>query len=410
MIGEVDYWESLINITGVMLVLLSACAFLIYVERKIAAWIQDRYGPNRVGPKGLFQSIADGLKFLFKEDVIPQHVDKPLYLLAPGLAIITALLAFSVVPFAPTPPPPLPPNPQAATDPATAEAFLRQVAQYRESYHFIIAPGLSIGVLFVLAVGSLNVYAVLLGGWAANNKYSLLGALRSTSQLISYEIPLALSLVGIFMMCGSLNLERIVAGQFQTEYGPGTWFVLTQPLAFLLFLVSVFAECNRLPFDLPEAEQELVGGYHTEYSALKFAMFFLAEYTHMITVSFLISLLFLGGWHFPFLENAPWFVKTLILFAKVAFFIVFFMIVRWTIPRFRFDQLMGLAWRVMIPLALVNLAIVMFTLQFAWPMWVMPIASVVVVILAGAWVSRPKRPANIDRRRRDFSSTEPVAP
>jgi NADH-quinone oxidoreductase subunit H len=324
---------TIITIAVVMGVILGACAYLILVERKIAAYVQDRIGPNRVGPRGLLQPIADGLKFLFKEDIVPDHVDRILYLAAPAIAVTMSLLAFAVVPFGPT-------HPVGDTRP-----------------DFVIAPHVDIGILFVFAVTSLTVYAVILSGWASNSKYSFIGGLRSSAQFISYEIPMGMSVLGIVLMTGSLNLEDIILRQAQ-----GVWNVLSQPLAFLIFLTSAFAECNRLPFDLPEAEQELVGGYHTEYSALKFGMFFLGEYTHMITTSFLIVILFFGGWHLPWLVPAQTtnpVAPFLVFFAKVAFFILFYMLIRWTIPRFRFDQLMMLAWKGLIPLALANLVVVM---------------------------------------------------
>src|SRR6516165_1870119 len=284
------FWTTLILIACAVGAILGTCAYLILAERKISAWAQDRLGPNRVGPWGVLQPIADGLKFLLKEEIIPGHVDRLFYLLGPAIALSTALLAF--------------------------------------------APHVDIGILFIFAVGSLAVYAIILGGWSSNNKYSLLGSLRSSAQIISYEIPLGTSVLAVLLYAGSLNLERVVASQV----GPGGigWYIVYQPLTFLLFLVAVFAECNRLPFDLPEAEQELVGGYHTEYSALKFGLFFLGEYTHIITTSLLLSVLFLGGWHFPWIAEADSGIlpKLLVIWAKAIGFIVLYMLLRWTIPRF----------------------------------------------------------------------------
>jgi NADH-quinone oxidoreductase subunit H len=396
---------ALLTIACVLGVLLGSTAFLIYVERKVAAYIQDRIGPNRVGPWGLFQSVADGLKFLFKEEIIPRHVDKLLYIAAPAVALMTALMAFAVVPFGDTSPPPEPPARLAlSTNPAeraqyqqALQKYEQEQAAYRERYQFVIAPGLDIGILYVFAVGSLAVYGIILGGWAGNNKYSFLGALRSSAQLVSYEIPLGLSILGVVLMTGSLNPERIIHQQAQPG-GPGSWAVwnvLYQPLAFLLFMVSTFAECNRLPFDLPEAEQELIGGYHTEYSAMKFAMFFLGEYTHMITTSFLMVILFFGGWHIPFLvgPDAGWFLKLIAFAGKMAFFIFFFMLVRWTIPRFRFDQLMTLAWKVFIPLALVNLVCVMFVRHYGLSPWLLLPASLVMIVGAGLMGASETQPA-----------------
>lgn len=367
---DINFIVPLVTIAIVIGVILGACAFLIYVERRIAAFVQDRHGPNRVGPFGLFQSIADGLKFLLKEDVIPGHVDKFLYLLAPALAVSTALFAFAVVPFGP--------DTQLTLIPGTDIGM-----------RFIIAPNIDIGLLFIFAIGGLNVYGVILGGWAANNKYSLLGALRSSAQIVSYEIPMGMSVIGVILLSGSLNLESIMASQ-----SLGTWLIFYQPLAFLLFMVSSFAECNRLPFDLAEAEQELVGGFHTEYSALKFALFFLGEYAHMITTSFLMIILFFGGWHFPFIAEADsfWLLKLIVLLAKVTVVILFFMLIRWTIPRFRFDQLMNMAWKILIPLALVNLVCVMCVLEFSKDSaWILFPISLVILFVA-AWLGTLTKP------------------
>jgi NADH-quinone oxidoreductase subunit H len=361
----------LVKIGIVMGVTLGACAYLIYVERKLAAYMQDRIGPNRVGPFGLLQPLADGLKFILKEDVIPRHADRVLFVLAPCIALLTTMLAFAVVPFGPT-----------STNP--------------DHWQFVIAPGVDIGIVFIFAVGSLAVYSIILGGWASNNKYSLLGALRSSAQVISYEIPLAMSVLGVVLLCGSLNLERMI--QFQAEQGFWHWNAWTQPLAMLIFMVSALAEANRLPFDLPEAEQELIGGYHTEYSAMKFAMFFLGEYTHVITISFLVSVIFFGGWHFPWIAEpessyaGAWLVKVGVLAVKVALMIILIMLIRWTLPRFRFDQLMTLAWQGLVPLAFVNVVLVMFIKHFDWSIWILTGASVALfvgaVALNGALLQR----------------------
>ncbi|OAI40858.1 hydroxyacid dehydrogenase [Planctomycetaceae bacterium SCGC AG-212-D15] len=365
-----DSWLALlfptvITIVVVLAVIQGVVAYLILVERKISAYVQDRIGPNRVGPFGLLQPIVDGLKFLLKEDVIPARVDMVLFLAAPAIAFSAALLAFAVVPFGPT---------------SVPESY-SSLDEYRTSYQFVIAPGVDIGILFIFAIGSLTVYGILLGGWSSNNKYSFLGALRSSAQLISYEIPMGMSILGILLLSGSLNLERII--DVQTRQG---WFVLYQPLAFLLFLTATFAECNRVPFDLPEAEQELVGGYHTEYSALKFGLFFLAEYTHVITTSMLLSIVFFGGWHLPYLAepgDGHIVLKVAIICLKCAGFIIFSMWVRWTIPRFRFDQLMGIAWKVLIPLSLANLVCVMVVKEFGLSLWWLLPASFVVFVGAG---------------------------
>ena len=387
---EFDLIRTLIFAIGVLLLLPGTVAFLVWLERKISASVQDRIGPNRVGPYGLLQSFADVAKLFLKEDIIPKHVDKLFYVAAPCLAVGTALLAFAVVPFGPSSPPPAPVHVASATAmPAEVQQFHQKQTEYRENTTFAIAPGLDIGILLTFAIGSLAVYGIILGGWSANSKYSLLGSLRSSAQIISYEIPLGMSILGIVLFTGSLNLEKAI--DWQANHG---WFILYQPLAFLLFMIAVFAECNRLPFDLPEAEQELVGGYHTEYSSFKFALFFLGEYIHMITTSFLMAILFFGGWHFPGLSDiggvAGIIVKFGVLAAKVAFFIVLYMLIRWTIPRFRFDQLMGLAWKVMIPLAIVNLLCVMFVKEYGASKWWLTVLSVGVFFGAALIGSRPK--------------------
>jgi NADH-quinone oxidoreductase subunit H len=340
-------------------------AYLILLERKLSAWVQDRVGPNRVGPYGLLQPFADGLKFLFKEDVIPGHVDKSLFLLAPSISLFTTFLAFSVVPFGPQ---------------TEAASWFR----------FIIAPHLDIGILFIFAATSLAVYGIILGGWSSNNKYSMLGALRSSAQIISYEIPLGMSVLGVIVLSSSLNLETVI--ERQASQGFWGWFFWVQPLACLVFFLSALAESNRLPFDLPECEQELVGGYHTEYSAFKFAMFFLAEYGHVITVSFLVSILFFGGWHFPWIATpdsvypGASLVKLLVLLSKVFLSIGFIMLIRWTIPRYRYDQLMTLVWKGLIPLALLNLVCVMFVKEFDLPHSNLLVASAV-MFLGAAYLS-----------------------
>jgi NADH-quinone oxidoreductase subunit H len=392
---EAHFWWTIFTVAVIMGVLQGTCAYLILLERKMAAWVQDRLGPNRVGPYGLFQPFADGVKFLLKEDIIPTHVDKVFFLVAPAIAVGTATLAFAVVPFGPTgyradglPPGLTAAAPQTAWPQTTAEEprsytpqFKEELQAYNDTYQAVIAPHVDIGFLFLFAISSLAIYGIILGGWSSNDKYSLMGALRSSAQLISYEIPMGLSILGIVILSGSLNLERVIAGQL--EHG---WNFAYQPLACLVFLTSIFAECNRLPFDLPEAEQELVGGYHTEYSAMKFALFFMGEYTHMISTSFLFVILFFGGWHFPVIATPGsfWVVKLIVFAVKMFLVILLFMLVRWTIPRFRFDQLMGIAWKVLIPLSLVNLAVVLVVKEFAWENWVQAVvlfaASVVLMI------------------------------
>jgi NADH-quinone oxidoreductase subunit H len=338
----------LLKILVVVGVSQGAVAYLILVERKVAAYAQDRIGPNRAGrefgiPFALLQPLADGAKLLLKEDMIPRYVNKPLYILAPMIAIIAAIIGFAVVPFGP-------------------------VVPDGNAIQFQIAPGVNVGIVYVFAVGSLGVYGVILAGYASNNKYSFLGGLRSSAQLISYEIPLGMSILGMVLLSRSLDLNDIINWQDRNH----VWGILVQPIGFLIFLVSAFAETNRLPFDLPESEQELVGGFHTEYSGMKFGMFFLGEYLHVITVSYLTVILFFGGWDVPFLlsqEQTGFFwsvVKVLVMLAKVSLMILFMMWVRWTLPRFRYDQLMDLAWKSLIPLSLINLVATAAVVQWLW--------------------------------------------
>lgn len=327
----------LIKIACVIGVMLGIVAYTVLAERKICAWMQDRIGPNRVGPFGLFQPLADGLKFVFKEDVLPHHVNKVYFTLAPMIAMIPALITIAVVPWG-------------------SQLVIPSISH--DPIPGVIA-NLNVGILFVFAVASLGVYGIVLAGWSSNSKYPFLGGIRSSAQMISYEVCLGLSVVPVFMQVGSLNLMKVV--EYQAQH---TWLGFTQPLSFFIFLVSAFAETNRLPFDLPEAEQELVGGYHTEYSSMKFAMFFLGEYAAMFVASALMATLFFGGWSLPFAPfNAP--AQTLgvglahiaIFLAKVCCFLFFFIWVRWTIPRFRYDQLMGLGWKIFIPLTLLNILV-----------------------------------------------------
>jgi NADH-quinone oxidoreductase subunit H len=329
--------------------LMTAAAYLVLVERWMAAWIQDRRGPNRVGIPltnvrlmGLGQPLADGLKFIFKEEYTPGHVDKALFILAPISILAAALALFAVVPLGA----PLPPIDVPGLDGPVP---------------LVVAPQFDVGMIYVFALSSIAVYGVILGGWASNNKYSFLGGLRSSAQLIAYEIPLGLGLLGVVMASGTLRLDAIIAQQ-----AAGTWNAFTQPLGLTVFFVAAFAEAARLPFDLPEAEQELVGGYHTEYSGLKLLLFLVAEFLHMITAAFLVVILFFGGWHFWGMPTeldlgSSWtawawaLARVAVLLTKVLLVVLFFMLVRWSWPRFRFDQLMALAWKVMLPLGLVNL-------------------------------------------------------
>lgn len=323
----------LIKIVLVLLINLTVVANLVYAERKISAFIQNRIGPNRVGPLGLLQSPADVLKLFIKEDIVPTHANHAIHTLAPIISITVALVTFAVIPFG-----------------DTIDLF---------GYHVkLMIADVNIGILYILALTSLGVYGVTLSGWSSNNKYSLLGGLRSSAQLISYELSMGLSVVGVIMIAGTLELDRIVELQAGLR-----WNAFLTPIGFITFVVASFAETNRLPFDLPEAEPELVGGYHTEYSGMKFGTFFLAEYANMITSSALIVTLFLGGWQIPYLDHfglsplVQSIVQILAFVVKVAGMLLFYMWIRWTIPRFRYDQLMNLGWKVMLPLAIVNLLV-----------------------------------------------------
>lgn len=357
----------LILILATLGTILGACSYAIWLERKLSAWIQDRKGPNRVGWAGLLQPIADGAKFLLKEDIIPAHVDKFLFVIAPTISVFTTMLALSVVPLGPT--------------------------TLDEGFSFIIAPKIDIGIVFLFSVTSLAVYGIILGGWSSNNKYSALGGLRSSAQVVSYEIPLGMSVLGIALMAGSLNLETVIDAQAQS--GLFGWNIWYQPLAAGIFFLAALAESNRLPFDLPECEQELIGGYHTEYSALKFGMFFLGEYTHVFTVSFLCSVLFLGGWHFPFIAEPAsvgllaTVLKIGVLLTKVFGVIVLIMLLRWCLPRFRFDQLMGLCWKTLIPLSLANMVCVMVVREFELSWFWLPVSSLLLFCTAGYLGFRP---------------------
>ncbi|MFQ5882776.1 MAG: NADH-quinone oxidoreductase subunit NuoH [Candidatus Methylomirabilales bacterium] len=309
---------TIFKIALVMGMLLLAVAYLTWIERKVIGDIQVRYGPSRVGPFGLLQPIADGIKLMFKEDITPANADRFIFFLAPGLSIIPALITFAVIPFGPS---------------------------------FVITD-VNIGILYVFAVTSLGVYGIVLAGWASNSKYALLGGLRSSAQMVSYELSLGLSVVGVVMMTGSLSLVDIVEAQRGTWFGIlPRWNIFPQILGFGIFLVSSNAELNRAPFDLPEAETELVAGFHTEYSSMKFALFFMAEYANMIAASAIATTLFLGGWHGPLLPPVIWFLL------KVFIFLFLFIWLRATLPRFRYDQLMRFGWKILLPLALANVVV-----------------------------------------------------
>ncbi|MGC3966841.1 MAG: NADH-quinone oxidoreductase subunit NuoH [Pirellulales bacterium] len=348
--------EALIKIALLVGGLMTGAAYFVLLERWIAAWVQDRKGPNRVGVPftkiklfGLGQPLADGLKFIFKEEHTPRHVDKILFTLAPISILAAALAIYAVIPFGSV----LPKD---------------GVPGVAHQIELIVAPGIDVGMIYIFALSSIAVYGVILGGWASNSKYSLLGGLRSSAQLIAYELPMGLAIVGVVLMTGSLRLEDVIGMQA----AGGIWTAFSQPLGFVIFVVASFAEAARLPFDLPEAEQELVGGYHTEYAGMRLIMYLIAEFLHMITASFLIVILFLGGWHFWGLTGSSttdvtWFqaiARIVVLNVKIFGIIVFFMMIRWSWPRFRFDQLMSLAWKVMLPLGLVNLVAVACIVEY----------------------------------------------
>ena len=367
-------YAALAKIIILIIGLMTAAAYLVLVERWMAAWIQDRKGPNRVGIPltkirlfGLGQPLADGLKMLFKEDYTPGHVDKALYALAPVIIMSAALAIFAVIPFGSVLPweiggKPIP---------------------------LVVAPDLDVGLIYVFALSSIAVYGVILGGWASNNKYSFLGGLRSSAQLIAYEIPLGLGILGIVLASGTLRLDRIISDQAAS----GVWNAISQPLGLIVFTIASFAEAARLPFDLPEAEQELIGGYHTEYSGMKLLLFLIAEFLHMITAAFLIAILFFGGWHLWGLtgssDDVTWpiaILRIVVLGVKVLLVILFFMLVRWSWPRFRFDQLMALAWKVMLPLGLVNLVTIAVLTEYFTKesVWLRVAVSWIVTIVA--WI------------------------
>ncbi len=329
--------EKSILVLLLFLVSLGAAAYMTYFERKLAAWIQDRVGPDRAGPFGILQPIADGVKMFLKEDFIPAKADKWLFIIGPGIAMFTALITSAVVPWGPK-----------------LHLFGRDIA--------LQVADINIGILYVFGVLSVGVYGIMIGGWASNNKYSLYGAIRASSQMISYELAMGVSAITIVLLSGSLSLNDIVTQQ------SGVWNVFYQPVAFFIFFVCSLAELNRAPFDLPECESELVGGYHTEYSSMKLGLYLFAEYTSMFVSSAIMAILFFGGYHFPgmshFSGNTLAILGIAALAIKIFIFIFVIMWIRWTIPRFRFDQLMHLGWKTLLPLSLINLLITGLVIAF----------------------------------------------
>jgi NADH-quinone oxidoreductase subunit H len=315
----------------IFLIGLGIAAYSTYAERKVAAFLQDRLGPNKAGPYGLLQPIADGVKMFMKEEIIPDVSNKFLFILGPCIAMLTACMTGVVIPW---------------STPITIDGV---------SYPLQITD-INIGILYVFGVVSIGVYGIMIGGWASNNKFSLLGALRASAQMISYEIAMGLSIIALVMMTGTISLGEIAAQQ-----AGGNWNIIYQPLGFLIFITCAFAECNRTPFDLPECETELVGGYHTEYSSMKLGFYLFAEYVNMFISSAIISTLYFGGYNMPFIgrfvtdPNMLSILGVVFLFGKIFFFIFFFMWIRWTIPRFRYDQLMHLGWKIFIPLSILNI-------------------------------------------------------
>lgn len=344
-----DYFiYKLILVGAIFGITLLIAMYSTYFERKVAAFIQDRVGPDRAGPFGILQPLADGVKFFMKEEIIPNVSNKFLFILGPCVAMITALMAGVVIPW-------------GGSVEINGVQYSLQIAD------------LNIGILYVFAVVSIGVYGIMIGGWASNNKFSLLGAIRASAQMISYELAMGLSIIALIMVTGTLSMGEIAAmqgGGVGSEWN--MWNIVYQPVGFIIFIICAFAECNRMPFDLPETETELVGGYHTEYSSMKLGFYLFAEYINMFISSAVMATLFFGGYNFPFMndlglsQNAITVIGTLGLFIKIFFFIFFFMWIRWTLPRFRYDQLMNLGWKGLIPLAIVNLlvtAVVMILLD-----------------------------------------------
>ncbi len=408
-----QFWFGIVLTLVLLGGIMTAVAYCILLERKISAWMQDRYGPNRVGPMGLFQPVADGIKLLLKEDIIPNHVERTLFVLAPFLSFVVALIGYAVIPWG-----------GAFRWPWMAEG------------HTIVAQvaSIDVGLLYILAVAGMGIYGVVLGGWASNNKYSFYGGMRAAAQMLSYEIPMALMILTAILTVGRLQqyghvgalgsplrLETMVAVQ------SAAWWVLAyHPLAAIILFVTALAEANRAPFDLAECEQELIGGFHTEYSGMKWAMFFLGEYAHMITSSALMIAIFFGGYLVPdFLPWSSWIntndsalamgARILVTSGKIALFIALYMVVRWTLPRFRFDQLMRLAWKSLVPIGGALVIMQTWILYKGLPQWYSVIGNVLILILAallGALSGAPitGRQRTMATARSEAVPTGPAAP
>ncbi|MFN8474446.1 MAG: NADH-quinone oxidoreductase subunit NuoH [Anaerolineae bacterium] len=372
MLGLIIEW--LIKGLIIMFVLLTAFAYETWLERKIVSKMQFRIGPNRAGPFGLLLPLADGIKLIFKEELVPALADKWVFTIAPIMSMVVALLVFAVIPIGPT-----------------VYLLGRGVPLYLAD--------LPVGVMYMLAISSLGVYGIVLGGWASNNKYSLIGGLRSSAQLISYELALGLSLIGVVMLTGTLSLVQTVDYQAGNFFN---WNVFLQPLGFILYALTALAETNRAPFDLPEAEQELTAGYHTEYSGMKFALFFMAEYINMINVSAIAATMFLGGWRPPFSFIPEW-TGPLWLFLKIIILIFIFIWLRATLPRLRYDQLMAFGWKVLLPVAIANVIVTALAMAlsnvFAPNLFIIVGVSGVILIAALIWLRRGWLSVLLSRRR-----------
>lgn len=375
-----QFVASMVTIFVVLHLALGLAAYFILLERKVCAWVQDRIGPNRVGPLGLLQPIADGLKLFLKEEFMPRGADRTLFVLAPALSVIPALIGFVVIPW-------------AGTLDLASIPFLDLSGTVR-----IVGADVNVGVIYLIATASLGVYGVGLGGWASNNKYSFLGGLRASCQMISYEIPMGLCLLCVILAAGTVRPTEIVGAQLS-----GQWYLLHQPLAAIIFYTCLLAEANRAPFDLAEAEQELVGGWHTEYSSMKWALFFMAEYVHLFVGSAFFAVLFLGGWSlnplFGWDVPATGGLATVLLqfgivLGKVFGLVVLTMMIRWTLPRFRFDQLMRLAWEGMIPVSLLLLLVTSLFVFLGWThhLWAGSLAALGIILLAHPHMPRQANP------------------
>jgi NADH-quinone oxidoreductase subunit H len=397
-----DFWaqygnlliESLVKSAIIVFVLLTAFAYMTLTERKVAALLQTRVGPNRAGPFGLLQPVADGIKLVFKEELIPAGADKLIFMLAPIITVIPALVILAVVPWGPDAP--------LTCCSVTLPGLPTLGGEYFTLQHGLGLTDLNVGMLYILSVASIAVYGVVLAGWASDNKYAMLGGIRSSAQMVSYEIALGLSIVGPLMLAGSMSMSDIVAAQDRV------WFVILQPVAAFIFYVAALAEVNRAPFDMPEAEQELTAGYHTEYSGMKFALFFMAEYIKMIGVSAIFVTLFLGGWRGPGAEQFP-LLGLGYFWLKVAGSLVFMIWLRSTHPRLRYDRLMALGWKVLLPLALANVLVTAAALiDLTLLAVVAGVLAVILALILVAWWRRTRTARGVFRRTVVVTQTQTI--